>query len=154
MGGHGLYDLCSVPKAPQGLGMYVSPGSLENVFAYLTGLDTATGCLTGFREWLLPRFEDGNNLTWPGVAQMLLASESVAVPERGQSTSKIIRTLSSLQQKALGDCTYSMQSGYPTQFHRINRGCVVRAMLNRNANTAVGMNATVTPVRVIRMRPR
>jgi hypothetical protein len=121
MGGHGLYDLCSVPKAPQGLGMYVSPGSLENVFAYLTGLDTATGCLTGFREWLLPRFEDGNNLTWPGVAQMLLASESVAVPERGQSTSKIIRTLSSLQQKALGDCTYSKQSGYPTQFHRINR---------------------------------
>jgi hypothetical protein len=102
-------------------GMYVSPGSLENVFAYLTGLDTATGCLTGFREWLLPRFEDGNNLTWPGVAQMLLASESVAVPERGQSTSKIIRTLSSLQQKALGDCTYSKQSGYPTQFHRINR---------------------------------
>ena len=56
--------------------------------------------------------------------------------------------------KALGDCSYSMQSGYPTQFHRKNRGCVVRAMLNRNANTAVGMNATVTPVRVIRMRPR
>lgn len=59
-------------------GMYVSPESLENVFAYLTGLDTATGCLTGFREWLLPRFEDGNNHAWPGVVQMLLESESVA----------------------------------------------------------------------------
>ena len=59
-------------------GMYVSPGSLENVFAYLTGLDTATGSLTGFREWLLPRFEDGNNLAWPGVVQMLIESESVA----------------------------------------------------------------------------
>lgn len=58
-------------------GMYVPPGSLENVFAYLTGLDTATGCLTGFREWLLPRFETGNNLGWPGVVQMLLDSESV-----------------------------------------------------------------------------
>jgi hypothetical protein len=56
--------------------------------------------------------------------------------------------------KALGDCTYSMQSGYPTQFHGMNRGCVVRATFSRNANTAVGMNATVTPVRVIRLRPR
>jgi hypothetical protein len=38
----------------------------------------ATGCLTGYREWLLPRIEDGDNLAWPGVVQMLLESESVA----------------------------------------------------------------------------
>jgi len=66
-----IQHVCKCP------GMFVSPGSLGNVFAYLTGLDTATGCLTGFREWLLPRFEDGNNLAWPGVVQMLLKSESV-----------------------------------------------------------------------------
>ncbi len=57
--------------------MYVSPGSLENVFAYLSGLDTATGCLTGFREWLVPRLEEGNNLAWPGVVRMLFKLESI-----------------------------------------------------------------------------
>lgn len=57
--------------------MYVLPGAVENVIAYLEGLDAATGCLTGFREWLLPRFEDGNNLTWSGVVKMLFDSESV-----------------------------------------------------------------------------
>jgi hypothetical protein len=35
-----------------------------------------------------------------------------------------------------------------------HRDSVTRSMLNRNTNTVVGMNATVTPVRVIRMRPR
>jgi hypothetical protein len=32
-----------------------------------------------------------------------------------------------------------MQSGYLTLFHGMNRGCVARAMLNRNANTAGGL---------------
>lgn len=59
-------------------GMHVVPGSLDGVFAYLTGMDTVTGCLTGFREWLLPRFDDGNNLSWTGVVKMLLDQENVA----------------------------------------------------------------------------
>ncbi|MGK0184535.1 MAG: hypothetical protein ACI9R3_000307 [Verrucomicrobiales bacterium] len=50
-------------------GMYVCPGTLNGIYAFLTGLDIATGCLTGFREWLLPRFEDGNNLAWPGISR-------------------------------------------------------------------------------------
>jgi hypothetical protein len=57
--------------------MYVVPGTLNGVYAFLTGLDTATGCLAGFREWLLPRFDDGNNLFWTGVVDMLLKSEQV-----------------------------------------------------------------------------
>ncbi len=59
-------------------GMYVSSGSLDAVFSYLTGLDTATGCLTGFREWLAPRFYDGDNLAWPGLVLLSLELESVA----------------------------------------------------------------------------
>lgn len=58
--------------------MYVSPGTLRGVYAYLSGMDRATGCLTGFREWLLPRFDAGNNLYWTGVVNMTLAAESVS----------------------------------------------------------------------------
>lgn len=57
--------------------MYVTSGSLDGVYAYLSGLDTATGCLTGFREGLLPRFDGGNNLIWTGVVDMLLESEQI-----------------------------------------------------------------------------
>ena len=58
-------------------GMYVNPGTLNGVCAFLAGLNAATGCLTGFREWLLPRFEDGNNLSWEGVVEKLLKSENL-----------------------------------------------------------------------------
>ena len=55
--------------------MYARPGTLENIYAFLGGLDTATGCLTGFREWLVPHFDEGDNLHWSGLVNMLLDIE-------------------------------------------------------------------------------
>lgn len=52
--------------------MYVVPGTLDCVIAYIDGLDRATGCLAGFREWLVTRFVDGDNLYWGGLIRMLL----------------------------------------------------------------------------------
>lgn len=57
--------------------MYVVPGSLDNVVAHIDGLDAATGCLVGFREWLVPRFDDGDNLGWGSLFAMLVDAESV-----------------------------------------------------------------------------
>jgi hypothetical protein len=63
-------------------GIYVGPGTLPGVCAYLVGLDTATGCLTGFREWLIPRVDGGNDLAWPGLVDRLLGSEDVNQDQR------------------------------------------------------------------------
>ena len=57
--------------------MYVTPGTLDGVIAYIVGLETATGCLAGFREWLVTRFEDGDNLGWDGLFRMLIRREGI-----------------------------------------------------------------------------
>lgn len=47
-------------------GMYFTEPSYEVVAAFLLGFDLATqeGVLRGFREWLIVRFDGGNNLVW------------------------------------------------------------------------------------------
>jgi hypothetical protein len=69
--------------------MYVVPGTLDGVIAYIDGLDLATGCLAGFREWLVTRFEDGDNLYWGGLFRMLLRNDSTtddeAITKLGQT---------------------------------------------------------------------
>lgn len=71
-------EIDSVCKRP---GMYVVTASLDCVIAYIDGLDRATGCLAGFREWLVIRFEDGDNLYWGGLFRMLLRDGNVTDPE-------------------------------------------------------------------------
>lgn len=70
--------------------MYVAPGTFENVGAYLTGLDEATGCLTGFREWLLPRLESGDNLTWLGVVLCVFEKEACEIDRRIERLGELI----------------------------------------------------------------
>ncbi|MEU7947361.1 hypothetical protein AB0C50_22010 [Micromonospora taraxaci] len=50
-------------------------GSFNSVAAFVLGFDAATngGLLSGFREWLIVRINDGNNLAWPALAGRLLA---------------------------------------------------------------------------------
>lgn len=45
--------------------------------AFVLGFDAATtgGLLSGFREWLIVRINDGNNLAWPALVTRLLADE-------------------------------------------------------------------------------
>jgi hypothetical protein len=48
-------------------GMYFCGGQrYETVVAFLTGIDMTDGMLTGFEEWLLPRFGGGANIIWWG----------------------------------------------------------------------------------------
>lgn len=58
--------------------MYVVPGTLDCVIAYIDGVDRASGCLAGFREWLVTRFENGDNLHWGGLFRILLRNEPTA----------------------------------------------------------------------------
>ena len=47
-------------------GMYVSEATYPVVAALVLGYDLATagGALRGFREWLIPQVNTGNNLSW------------------------------------------------------------------------------------------
>jgi len=50
-------------------GMYVWPETFECVVSFLSGYDAAQsgGFLVGFREWLIVRADEGNNLAWPSL---------------------------------------------------------------------------------------
>jgi hypothetical protein len=56
----------AIHKRPQ---LYGLNGSYGQYCAYLEGLDAGNDgrLLTGFREWLVTRRGDGNNLTWRGL---------------------------------------------------------------------------------------
>ncbi|MDC0679130.1 hypothetical protein [Sorangium atrum] len=47
--------------------MYLSNVSYDTVVAFVEGYDLALhgGFLVGFREWLIVKLDDGNNLSWP-----------------------------------------------------------------------------------------
>ncbi|MEU4157709.1 hypothetical protein [Actinoplanes sp. NPDC026670] len=44
----------------------------------MLGFDAAMsgGLLSGFREWLIVRLDDGNNLAWPALAERAVAESS------------------------------------------------------------------------------
>jgi hypothetical protein len=54
-------------------GLYGLDGSFEQFAAFISGVDAGNDwqLLTGFREWLIIRLGDGNNLTWPGLVLRL-----------------------------------------------------------------------------------
>jgi hypothetical protein len=59
-------DLTHFLKRPS---MYLPVASHDAVVAYVLGYDAATqgGLLVGFREWLIVKLQDGNNLAWPAL---------------------------------------------------------------------------------------
>jgi hypothetical protein len=66
------YDqLLRICKRP---GMYVGVADYDQVCAYLDGLHAATGCLTGFGEWLIVRVGTGDNLMWVRSTAQLIAT--------------------------------------------------------------------------------
>ncbi len=56
--------------------MYTGHAELRDVYAYLIGMDLSTGCLAGFREWLVTRLGRGDSLGWPSLVDLLIAKES------------------------------------------------------------------------------
>jgi hypothetical protein len=61
--------------------MYLRKVDFDVVVAYIDGLDAAShNCLLlGFREWLIPRLDDGSNLIWSEIV-LYLAFPGVADP--------------------------------------------------------------------------
>ncbi len=57
----------------------------EGASAFIDGLDTACngGVLVGFREWLIVRLGDGNNLAWPELFLRFGFPDSVEARGRG-----------------------------------------------------------------------
>ncbi|AGC49076.1 hypothetical protein MYSTI_07804 [Myxococcus stipitatus DSM 14675] len=62
----------------------------ETLVAYVLGFDAATGggALTGFREWLITRVRDGNNLDWPMLLDMLRAQRAASTVEAREEREK------------------------------------------------------------------
>ena len=62
--------------------MWVLPPYATSVCAFISGYDTARdgGPLAGFREWLIVRVNDGNNLMWEGLVNRILSPAPGASP--------------------------------------------------------------------------
>lgn len=69
--------LAEVRKRP---GMYLPVTTYEAAVAFVLGYDSAIngGLLWGFREWLIVRLAEGNNLAWPGLVLELIRSRSAS----------------------------------------------------------------------------
>jgi len=63
--------LANLRKRP---GMYLSPATYDTAVAFVDGYDTATqgGLLVGFREWLVVKLGEGNNLVWSALVSDLM----------------------------------------------------------------------------------
>src|SRR5687768_1540881 len=63
--------LSNLRKRP---GLYLREPTYDAAVAYVSGYDAGSGggLLVGFREWLIPRLDDGNNLAGMGLVRALL----------------------------------------------------------------------------------
>ena len=57
--------------------MFVFTPEFDSVCAYIDGIHAATGCLTGFREWLIVHLDGGHNLIWQLLVKSRLQNESI-----------------------------------------------------------------------------
>jgi hypothetical protein len=62
-------------------GLFGLDGSYGQFCAYVDGVDTGNAgrLLTGFREWLVTRFGDGDNLVWQGLVLRLAFPDSTSI---------------------------------------------------------------------------
>lgn len=70
--------------------MYVGSNDFEKVCAFIDGLHAATGCLIGFREWLIVEVDTGNNLVWWGLVGHAIHRDSTPAEERVQRLGELI----------------------------------------------------------------
>ena len=74
--------------------MFVFAPDFNSVCAYIDGMHAATGCLTGFREWLVVHLDGGDNLIWQGLVKCRLQNESISKIEYVASLGMIIEAVS------------------------------------------------------------
>ena len=70
-----LIRICERPT------LFVNGPELESVCAYIDGIHAATGCLTGFREWLVVLLNSGNNMGWQGLVKIRIHNQSAPPSE-------------------------------------------------------------------------
>ena len=70
-------------------GMYVREPTYASVSALVIGYDLACegGVLAGFREWLIPRVDTGNNLAWPELVLRVAFPDAVDPREAVRASS-------------------------------------------------------------------
>ena len=61
-------------------GMYGLDGSFKHFYIFVMGCDAGTSwsLLAGFREWLIVQLNEGDNLVWPALVEL------IALPSRKQ----------------------------------------------------------------------
>ncbi|MDH5676667.1 MAG: hypothetical protein OEZ06_31405 [Myxococcales bacterium] len=89
-----FYLVCRRP------GMFVQSASFAAVCSYMHGFDTALsgGALVGFREWLLLRGSEWNNMPWWGIVRQqvlgsFMPSDPIAPPEDERLRDELARLL-------------------------------------------------------------
>lgn len=67
--------------------MYLDPATFDTVVAFTLGYDDALsgGFLVGFREWLIVKAGDGNNLAWTGLVRSMCRCNEVSDAEARES---------------------------------------------------------------------
>ncbi|WP_437896392.1 hypothetical protein [Sorangium sp. So ce124] len=88
--------------------MYLSNVSYSTIVAFVEGYDLALcgGFLVGFREWLIVKLDDGNNLSWSALVLSLMGrvgERSSAEVESAEGQSAVIEFLFDTFEKFLGE---------------------------------------------------
>jgi hypothetical protein len=64
--------------------MFVTPATFDAVVNFVEGYHHATGCLNGFREWLVTQGDDGNHFAWAGLVRYHLRLSAAMCDEQGK----------------------------------------------------------------------
>lgn len=89
----------ALPELLEGIrrrpGMYLRSTSFDTVVAFLDGYDAALagGLLVGFREWLIVKARDGDNLSWAGLVWMLCRGDEGSEPPDEVARETLFRLL-------------------------------------------------------------
>jgi hypothetical protein len=80
--------------------MYLRSVEFDVVVAFVDGFDTATnhGLLVGFREWLVLRLNDGNNLAWSDLLLMIDQSERAGTPSAATEEARVAFLFATLEE--------------------------------------------------------
>ncbi|WNG26365.1 hypothetical protein F0U62_21800 [Cystobacter fuscus] len=81
-------------------GMYLRRVDFDVAVAFVHGFHVATngGLLVGFREWLIVRLNDGNNLDWSELLSRIDQSERVGDPSAATEEARVAFLFSTLDE--------------------------------------------------------
>lgn len=80
--------------------MYLRSVKFDVAVAFVAGFDSATnnGLLVGFREWLVVRLNDGNNMHWSELLLMIDKSERAGTPSAATEKARVAFLFSTLEE--------------------------------------------------------